>query len=155
VNTRLTTTAIAGWLFADLLLAFSTVVLGTQDPPPRPPAATPSPTKPARLALERDFVEVDLTVDPAAAEKGDQSAIEAVRRAIRKKGDKLQGRKAGIVLTYGAQLDGAEAFAHNVNKLLHQADGQLFPEDLATRDFQLLNTSGGKVRLDIYLFYKD
>ncbi|HEX6470635.1 MAG TPA: hypothetical protein VF069_16165 [Streptosporangiaceae bacterium] len=154
MNTRLTTTAIAGWLFADLLLAFSTVALGTQDPPPQP-AVTPSPTRPARLALERRFVEVDLAVDPDAAKRGDRSAVEAIRRAVRKKGDRLAGRKAGIVLTFGAELDGAEAFAHNVNKLLHEVDGQLFPSDLATRDFQLIHTSGGKIRLDIYLFYKD
>jgi hypothetical protein len=148
-------TAIAGWIFADLLLAFSIVVLGTQDPPPRPAVTpTPTPSRPVRLALERSYVEVNFTVDPEAAKRGDQSAINAVRRAIRGKGSALHGRKAGIVLTFGAQLNGGQAFAHNVNKLLPKADGQLFG-DVATRDFQLLRTSGGKVQLNIYLFYDD
>lgn len=152
MSARLPMAAIAGWLFADLLLAFSIVVLGTQDPPPRPRAtSTPTPT-PTRLALERQYVEVSLTVDPDTAANGEESAISAIRRAIRDQGARLQGRRAGIVLTFGAQHSGGESFAHNVNDLLDDADGGLFG-DVATRDFQLLGASGGAVLLNIYLFY--
>lgn len=150
MNLRTSVTAIAGWLFADLLLAFAIVVLGTQEPPPRP-VAHPTPTP--RQALERRFVKVTLALDPDDARKGDRSAVEALRRAIRAK-PALRGRKAGIVLTFGAQHNGGEAFAHDVNKLLGRADGTLFA-DVATRDFQLLGASGGEVMLNIYLFYKN
>lgn len=140
--------ALAGWLFADLLLAFSIVVLGTQEPPPRP-RATPTPT---RMALERRYVQVSLNVDPDAAARGEESAVEAIRRAILAQGPRLAGRRAGIVLTFGAQHSGGESFAGDVNKLLPRADALLFG-DVATRDFQLLGASGGAVLLNIYLFY--
>lgn len=151
MNLRTSVTAIAGWLFADLLLAFAIVVLGTQEPPPRP-VANPSPSPTPRQALERRFVKVTLAIDPDDARKGSRSAVETLRRAIHAK-PVLRGRKAGIVLTFGAQNNGGEAFAHDVNKLLERADGTLFA-DVATRDFQLLGASGGKVMLNIYLFYK-
>ncbi|MFI0487226.1 hypothetical protein [Actinomadura sp. 9N215] len=150
MNLRTSVTAIAGWLFADLLLAFAIVALGTQDPPPRPVAR---PTPPPRQALERRFVEVTLSVDSDDAKKGSGSAIQALRRAIRSE-PALRGRKAGIVLTFGAQNNGGEAFAHDVNELLKRADGTLFA-DVATRDFQLLGASGGEVLLNIYLFHKN
>ncbi|MFC4051929.1 hypothetical protein ACFOY4_19755 [Actinomadura syzygii] len=150
MNLRVAVTAIAGWLFADLLLAFAIVVLGTQDPPPRP-VAQPSP--PPRQALERGFVKVTLSVDPDDARAGRQGAVEALRRAIQAK-PRLRGRKAGIVLTFGAQNNGGEAFARDVNHLLERADGTLFA-NVATRDFQLLGASGGEVMLNIYLFYKN
>ncbi|MBA9002498.1 hypothetical protein [Thermomonospora cellulosilytica] len=149
---RLPMIALAGWLFADLLLAFSIVALGTQDPPPRPRATpTPAPT-PSRLALERRYVQVSLNVDPDAAARGDESAVQAIRRAVRAQGPRLAGRRAGIVLTFGAQHSGGEGFANDVNRLLPRADGLLFG-DVATRDFQLLGASGGAVLLNIYLFY--
>jgi hypothetical protein len=150
VNLRTPVTAIAGWLFADLLLAFSIVVLGTQDPPPHP-VSHPTPTP--RQALERRFVKLTLKVDPDDARHGGPAAVNALRRAIRSKPG-LQGRKAGIVLTFGAQNNGGEAFAHDVNRLLERADGALFA-DVATRDFQLLGAGGGEVMLNIYLFYKN
>ncbi|MFI0371269.1 hypothetical protein ACH35V_25680 [Actinomadura sp. 1N219] len=150
MNLRTSVTAIAGWLFADLLLAFAIVVLGTQDPPPRP-ATRPTPAP--RQALERRFVEVTLTVDAGDAKDGGRGAVEALRRAIRAEPG-LRGRKAGIVLTFGAQHNGGEAFAHDVNELLKRADATLFA-DVATRDFQLLGASGGEVMLNIYLFHKN
>jgi hypothetical protein len=144
-------TAIAGWLFADLLLAFSIVVLGTQDPPPRPePTQTPTPTA-TRQALERVWVTVELSVDPNAARKGERAAVDALRRAIQSK-PQLKGRKAGIVLAFGAQYSGGESFAHSTNKLLPKVDPKLF-KDAATRDFQLIGASGGALTLQIYLFY--
>ncbi|TNY38171.1 hypothetical protein [Thermomonospora catenispora] len=153
VRSRLPTIALAGWLLADLLLAFSIVVLGTQEPPPRPRASsTPSPTPSRPPALERRYVQVSLNVDPDAAARGEESAVEAIRRAIRAQGPRLAGRRAGIVLTFGAQHSGGESFANDVNKLLPRADDLLFG-DVATRDFQLLGASGGAVLLNIYLFY--
>lgn len=35
---------LAGWLFADLLLAFTIIMLGAQAPPPRLAGASPGPT---------------------------------------------------------------------------------------------------------------
>ncbi|MCD0447619.1 hypothetical protein LO762_00180 [Actinocorallia sp. API 0066] len=154
MNAKVTVTAVAGWLFADLLLAFAIVVLGTQEPPPLPTAAptpTPSPTN-TRLALERNWVEVALTLDPDDVRAGRTAAVEKVRRALRAKG-RLKGRKAGIVLTFGAQHDGGERYAGAVNRLLTRADPDLF-SDVQTRDFALLGRSGGEVLLQIYLFYR-
>ncbi|RKS68905.1 hypothetical protein BZB76_6043 [Actinomadura pelletieri DSM 43383] len=150
VNLRMPVVAVAGWLFADLLLAFAIVVLGTQDPPPRP-VARPKP--PSRQALERRFVKVELRLDADDAAKGRRSAVEALRRAVQAEPG-LRGRKAGIVLTFAAQHNGGEDFAHDVNELLGRADGTLFA-DVATRDFQLLGASGGEVMLNIYLFHKN
>jgi hypothetical protein len=155
VKGRLTLAAIAGWLFADLLLAFAIVMLGTQEPPPRPartPAPTPSPGR-TRLALDRGPVQVELSVNPDAAGRGDASAIESIRRAVRAE-PRLRGRRAGIVLTFGAEHSGAEAFANDVNALLERADPRLFG-DVATRDMQLIGASGGAVLMSIYLFYDD
>lgn len=142
----LSTTAIAGWLFADLLLAFSIVMLGTQ----APPVPAKQPHVPVKRALERHYVQVDLTIDPAAARRGDASAVRALRRAVRAE-PRLRGRKAGIVLTFAAQYSGGEGLAHAVNALLKRADGRLFAS-VATRDFQLIGASGGALRLNIYLF---
>ncbi|MEU0521670.1 hypothetical protein [Streptosporangium sp. NPDC006007] len=151
MSPRLPAAAIAGWLFADLLLAFSIVMLGTQDPPPLPePTQTPTPTA-TRQALERRWITVELSVDPNAARKSERAAIDALRRVIRSKPG-LKGRKAGIVLTFGAQHSGGESFARSVNKLLPQVDPRLF-RDAATRDFQLIGATGGALTLQIYLFY--
>jgi hypothetical protein len=151
------TTAIAGWLFADLLLAFSIVVLGTQDPPPRPlsspsPGATPTPTA-TRQALERKFVTIQLSVNASQAAHGDGSVVKALRAVVNAE-PKLRGRKAGIVLTFGAQHDGGEGFAHNINKLLGQVNSRLFA-DVATRDLQIVGAGGGALILQIYLFYNE
>lgn len=159
MNPRIAVPAIAGWLFADLLLAFSIVVLGTQEAPPRPeptptPSLTPTPSPSrTRQALERKYTKVELSVDPRAARDGDDSAIRALKRAIARH-PKLKGRKAGIVLTFGAQHDGGEDFAHDVNKLLPKVDRELFGE-ARTRDFQIVGGTGGAVILDIYLFYNE
>lgn len=152
MNLRVSMIALAGWLFADLLLAFSIVVLGTQEPPPKPVAA-PTPTKAPRQALERRYVEIELAVDPDEARSGSGAAVEALRRAIRDEPG-LRGRKAGMVLTFGAQHSGGEGFAHDVNALLPRVDRALFA-DVATRDFQLLGTGGGALMLNIYLFHDD
>lgn len=147
VNPRL----IAGWLFADLLLAFSIVALGTQDPPPHHKRmVSPTPVS-TRQALERSWIGVRLSVDPDAAARGAPSVVEAVRRAIRRE-PRLAGRKAGIVLTFGAQNSGGSKLAHNVNRLLARVDPKLFG-DVVTQDFLLLNTGGGALELHIYLFY--
>ncbi|MBO3745900.1 hypothetical protein J5X84_07445 [Streptosporangiaceae bacterium NEAU-GS5] len=158
---KLATNAIAGWLFADLLLAFSIVVLGTQEPPPVPaPAAsaepTPSPTPtpaPTRQALQRRFVTVDLAVDANDAQRGGRASIAALKKALSRH-PVLRGRTAGIVLTFGAEHSGGEKFAHAVNNLLARADSSLF-RNVRTRDFQLIGASNGQLELQIYLFYDE
>ncbi|WP_066364746.1 hypothetical protein [Herbidospora mongoliensis] len=153
MSPRLAIPAIAGWLFADLLLAFAIVVLGTQEPTPVPKAVaasspSPSPTPPARQALERRYVRLTLTVPRGRSTK---AQVAALRKAVRAE-PRLEGRKAGIVLTFGAEHDGGEKFARSVNELLERVDGRLFA-DVATRDFQLIGASGGAVILQIYLFH--
>jgi hypothetical protein len=154
LNAKMTATAVAGWLFADLLLAFSIVALGTQKPPPRPePAVTPTPT-PTRQALEERYVTVDLTLDPASVRRGSEKAAAGLRRALDRRPE-LRNRKAGIVLTFGAEHDGGEAYARAINKIVKGLDYAPAPSLFAqvqTRDFVLTGAGGGAARLQIYLF---
>jgi hypothetical protein len=148
--------AIAGWLFADLLLAFAVIMLGTQQPPPprasvtRTPTPSPSST---RTGLERQPVTIEFSVTPDDAANKRQQAVTAIRKALGGDRGKLAGRRAGMVLTFGSNGSpgGGEDFANAINLLLSKADGSLFG-DVTTRNFHDLSAPVGSVRLDIYLF---
>jgi len=150
----MTVTTVAGWLFADLLLAFAIVTLGTQEPPPRPePIATPSPT-PTKQALEDYYVTVNLSLDPAEVQSGSARAADALRRALDRK-TKLRKRKAGIVLTFGAERNGGTDYAQAVNRIVRGLHYSPAPElfvEAQTRDFVLIGGDGGAVELQVYLF---
>lgn len=159
------TTSLAGWLFADFLLVFALVMTGTRLPEPErgphgptaSPSATPSPTPspvPSPTArppgLSRDPVTVTVTLETAAVLRHDESAVRALRAALRKK-RLLEGRRAGMVLTFGAQSSGGALYAKAVNALLSRVDEELFG-DVTTCDFHNLRAANGWVELDIYLF---
>lgn len=157
---KLPTVAVAGWLFADLLLAFAVVMLGTEATLPAhgaaprrtaSPSPTPTPT-PTRLGLERHWVAVKLTVSPDAAAARRPAAVKAIRRALEKHSE-LDGRRAGMVITFGAKNGDAaqgEEFAADINALLPRSAPALFA-DATTRDFHSLSKETGWVELDIYL----
>lgn len=157
---RLPTIAVAGWLFADLLLAFALVMLGTEASLPAhgttprrtaSPSPTPTPT-PTRLGLERQWIAVKLSVSPDAAAARRAAAVQAIRRALDKHPE-LDGRRAGMVITFGAKNGDAaqgEEFAADVNALLRRSDPALF-DGVTTRDFHSLSKQTGWVELDIYL----
>ncbi|TDD78008.1 hypothetical protein [Actinomadura rubrisoli] len=155
--TTLTSLAVAGWLFADVLLAFSIVVLGSEPAPPaaRPsPSPSPSPTpSPTRLGLEHQPVTLELRISPEGAAKQRDTAVGTLRQALHRV-PKLYGRRAGMVLTFAANNNTAadgEQLARSVNALLPQADPTLF-HSTTTRYFHSLSNPSGWVELDIYLF---
>lgn len=151
--------AIAGWLFADLLAALVLVLLGTQvtaRPPVEPsPVVFPSPTPPAEPSPAIDRRRVGLSRDPLEAEVTafDEKPL---RRDLRQEfGDRLAGRRAGLVLTFGAG-DGTQgtALAKQVNEALRAAYPAVF-RDAVTRDFHDSALPWGRAKVEIYLFTGD
>lgn len=147
--------AVAGWLFADLLLVFFIVSLGAprpyEEPEPEPtPTPTPEPTPEPSLGLDREPVEVEFQTSVSAAASGDDSAVQDLRDALEDHEDELGGREAGMVLTFGGTQNGT-ALAADINDLLTEADPELFAGS-ATREFHDLAASSGSVAVEIYLF---
>ncbi|WP_150241582.1 hypothetical protein [Nocardiopsis quinghaiensis] len=146
--------AIAGWLFADLLLAFLIITLGMDSEPEAEPGAeaaeeTAEPV-PHGLDLEPVVVEMD-GVSPSAVADGDEEAVRELREALDEHG--VAGREAGMVLTFGADGGAAEGerFAEDVNALLPEAHPGVF-DGAVTRTFHNLSGSPGWLRIEIYLF---
>lgn len=145
--------AIAGWLFADMLLVFALVALGNQPDlaPSRPvaQAAVPSPTVPVKpagpRAVEKKGVEVNVSGDP-----DDQ---EALVTQIRNATGTYEGREAAMVLTFGGGGNPGvgQAYAHSVNRLLAVARPEMFTQT-TTRDFHNLSSPSGSAELEIYFY---
>lgn len=117
--------SLAGWLFADLMLALMVIALGTAgtgdelsltpSPGARPEAAAPSPTSvvpatvtspvaPARpLGLDPVRVERGILVPEDALLRQDPAAVRTVRGQVEAafSTDELRDRNAGLVLTFG------------------------------------------------------
>lgn len=153
--------AIAGWLFADLLLAFLIITLGMDapvEPEPAPAAgqgaedaegAEGAEEPPHGLAADPIVVEVS-GVSPAQAAAGDEEVVQRLRDSLA--GHGLDGEEAGMVLTFGADGGAAagEEFAEDVNGLLPEAYPGVF-EGAATRTFHSLSGSPGWLRIEIYV----
>jgi hypothetical protein len=103
---------LAGWLFADLLLAFSVIVLGATrasapqaEPEPLPTATTTTTTTvpPPPVGVATQPIELRLPVDGRAIERGDENAIAAATEVLRTelalRG--LSASRAGFVITFG------------------------------------------------------
>ena len=152
----LSTIGLAGWLFADMLLAFALVVLGTEPASPvrrTPPSATPSRTPaPTKLGLENTWVTVRFTVSPGDVARKRPEAVKAIQKALAKHPG-LAGRHAGMVITFGGSDGGVsqgERLAAKVNALLPRSDLDLF-DGVTTRNFHSLYQPVGSIELDIYL----
>ncbi|MFZ3499385.1 hypothetical protein ACODT5_40300 [Streptomyces sp. 5.8] len=145
--------AIAGWLFADMLLVFALVALGNQPDlaksRPAAQSAVPSPTvsvKPAGpRAVEKKGVEVSVSGDP-----DDQEALITQIRAVT---STHEGREAAMVLTFGGGGNAAagQVYAHSVNRLLAAARPEMFTQT-TTRDFHNLSGPSGSAELEIYFY---
>ncbi|GAA2879052.1 hypothetical protein GCM10010517_41260 [Streptosporangium fragile] len=235
-----TLTLLAGWLFADLLLGLTIVMLGAQAPPPSPvrsladgahplpgaspspsdaahplPGASPSPSDSSRPltgateppsdsgrlpAEENPASEEDLAGSPAAEETplveespapkkspgptrsapspsaspcigrvagvrakpitlsfrvtpgaGDAVLAAQIRQELRKHRDRLAGRHAGMVLTFGA--DGGTGngvrLATRVNTVIREAYPRIFGTAV-TRNFHDLAAPSGSISMEIY-----
>lgn len=166
-RTPLSGLAVAGWLFADLLAALVLVLLGTRmtaHPPVRPspspslslsPTAFPSPTPPAEPSPTIGRRPVGLSNDPVTAVVT-VSDERSLRRELRESfDDELSGRRAGLVLTFGAG-DSAQgtALANRVNSTLRAMYPAVF-RGAVTRDFHDSGLTWGHAEVEIYLFTGD
>ncbi|WP_431679119.1 hypothetical protein [Kitasatospora sp. KL5] len=149
--------AMAGWLFADMLLVLALVAMGDQGDPvaaergarPSPsaptgpsPSASPSPVSTGPRGVEHDPVTIRVSGDDTAATAQIRAATEAHR-----------GRRAAVVLTFGSNRDPGlgQAYAHTVNGLLPQARPEMFA-GATTRDFISLEDNPRHASLEIYFY---
>lgn len=148
--------AIAGWLFADLLLAFLIITLGTDSGSATESTATfeaaeePSGEGPGEEVLphglELEPVVVQVTVSPAIAASGGDEAVTLLEDELADVAD----REVGMVLTFGGSAQG-KAFAEDINDLLPRAHPEAF-EEAATRAFHDLGKPADWAQIEIYLF---
>ncbi|WP_189240692.1 hypothetical protein [Planomonospora parontospora] len=154
---------LAGWLFADLLLGLTIIMLGAQAPPPLPVAAqagkstaaptpTPSPT-PSPCAtrvggVRPEPTKISFQVSPGA---GDGALAAQVKKNLRKHEGGFTGRHAGMVLTFGANSGSGDGvhLASRVNAALRKAYPAVF-QAAATRNFHDLSAPSGSISMEIY-----
>ncbi|MEU8055222.1 hypothetical protein [Microbispora bryophytorum] len=152
---------LAGWLFADLLLALTIIMLGAQAPPPAPavplasegtgsplPSPSPSPCATRAPGVAAKPTKVSFRVNPAAS---DEELLAEVKRELRKHKKRLAGRHAGMVLTFGA--NGGTGDGVRLATRVNAAAGEAFPSifrTAATRNFHDLAAPSGSISMEIY-----
>lgn len=147
---------LVGWLFADLLLGLTIIMLGAQAPPPIPatpvagtgvPTPTPSPCATRVGGVQAKPVKVSFQISPGA---GDQVLTAQVKKKLLRYKKHLAGRQAGMVLTFGAGGAGEGVrLATRVNAALGTAYPKIFGT-AATRNFHDLSAAGGSISMEIY-----
>ncbi|WP_424530684.1 hypothetical protein ACOZ38_13045 [Sphaerisporangium viridialbum] len=154
-GTAMTPMAIAGWLFADLLAGFVLIVLGSQPaavadrpvtpvPTPVTSGSRPAPTPSARpVGLSRAPIRLTVTGTGTARVRSE------VRRAT---GGRLTGRRAGLVMTFGAgSPEAGTRLAEKVNRGLRAAFPGLL-KGAVVRAYHDQGLPGGEATVEIYLF---
>lgn len=153
---RLSVAALAGWLFADMLLVLVVVSLGDQADPlaaaPRPtasPSATPSPTPtPSPSATTAKPRNVDRKWFDFKVSGDDKAALaEQIRQQIAPRRD----REAALVQTFGGG-EGGTSYANLVNSVLQQADSHVFGPAIVTQDFLDLSASPSTATVRVFFF---
>ncbi len=159
------TFSIAGWLFADLLLALMMIFLvastvGIYTPPPKPSHRTPTPTPPILPRLELNFHRFTINIDPGGLLNGTPSEIDDIKSQVRAQ-TFLKGRSAGLVIVYGgAPGDSDISTALDIAGKVYGVLGILGKEGFVfTRasHYDPLYLFGGNlaiVTIDVYLFAK-
>ncbi|MEN3540023.1 hypothetical protein AAH991_33280 [Microbispora sp. ZYX-F-249] len=154
---------LAGWLFADLLLGLTIIMLGAQAPPPAPakplgaegtasasptpsPSASPCATQTAGVGAKA--TKISFSVNPGAS---DAALTRQVRSELLKHRSRLAGRHAGMVLTFGAAGGAGDGvhLASRVNDAVSTAFPGIFGT-AATRDFHDLAAPAGSISMEIY-----
>ena len=164
---------LAGWLFADLLLAFAIIVLAassgglpadesadaepTSQTPPSTPATPPPPTAPPgidpaprQIVLQSNY-EV-LTGPPSPGRDAEVARLAGeLRGRIAEQG--LAGRRAALVLTFGVhpEVGSGQRLATAFNDLVLTTVPETF-EGSARRSFDWRSTPIGEIRADVYFF---
>lgn len=147
---------LAGWLFADLLLGLTVTMLGAQAPPPVPeagrgtasPTPSPSPCATRIAGVKARPLKLAFRVDPGAS---DGELLAVVRRELRGHRERLTGRRAGMVLTFGAAGGAGDGvhLAKRVNAAARRAYPRVFGT-AATRNFHDLAAPRGSISMEIY-----
>lgn len=157
-----------GWLFADLMLLLAIIGFGeTTLAEPRVPVAAPpiatatsrpsvTPTRtprptPRPVGVSQRAIVVTFGVPTSRLLAGDKDAIEDLDAVLRRKLAPLNGKHAGIVLTFGVDPSDARALALSeiVNdRLRRQAPG--LTQRALVRDFVSLSGSNA-VKIEVYL----
>src|SRR6266446_9227880 len=115
--------SIAGWLFADMLLAMMMIfIVASTTSVTIPPKTKLTPTSRALPRLELKFHRFTIDVDPNGILNDAPDAIAAVKNQVRSQAF-LKGRSAGLVVVYGGAPDDtyistALAIAEKVYKIL-------------------------------------
>ncbi|MEU7880098.1 hypothetical protein AB0B53_17825 [Microbispora bryophytorum] len=152
---------LAGWLFADLLLGLTIIMLGAQAPPPIPakplagkgtaspsPSPSPSPCVTRAAGVAAKPTKISFRVNSGAS---DTELLGTVRRELLRHRKRLAGRHAGMVLTFGAS-GGAGEGVHLATRV-NAAAGKAFPgifQTAATRNFHDLAAPSGSISMEIY-----
>jgi hypothetical protein len=152
---------LAGWLFADLLLGLTIIMLGAQAPPPvaampaadgsgasPSPSPSPSPCATPIGGVRAKPTKISFRVTSGAA---DQVLLRQVKRELHKHRGSLSGRHAGMVLTFGANGGAGDGvhLATRVNTAARKAYPSIFGT-AATRNFHDLAAPSGSISMEIY-----
>ena len=152
---RFGTVALAGWLFADLLLVLALVAMGGESDPNSAvskPTSTPTRSAPVHTPGPSPSPSQLRTIDKKSVIINVQGADTAsLLTQLRNATAPFSGREAALVLTFGGGNAG-DTYAHLVNGLLHQARPTLFPATTATRDYLDLGSVPETAKLEIFFY---
>jgi hypothetical protein len=154
---RISPVALAGWIFADILIVLFIVGLGSAAAPHIPkPRPRPKPHHKRIVGMHThprvSFVRYDpvaLTGTGAAARGARRSVCRQVRRETRR----IRHQRAALVLAFGGGHDVSPAIiaARAVSRQLRCANRALFTGALV-RPFWDADLPSGRARLEVFLF---
>lgn len=158
-----------GWLFADLFVAlamgflvantFVQVVPPAATPTARPTSLPTATATPAVLpGLEQQPIVLTLSIDYQGILDGKQAAINDAENLVQANAQ-LQGRRAGLILTFGGSAGHNEDFGANLASVFNNEvlvdlgnKGFVFYGSPVYRNFHDLGTDPGTIEVDVYVF---
>lgn len=150
---------VAGWVFADLLLALCVVLLASQVlvPEPTPAEPTPKPTVKNLATMEKTPKTRNLQVDPERLISGQKRERTRFARQLSRvsKGLRKRQRKAAMVLVWGYSPDDGRGIqiAEAVSRRLEAAPGTLFSKARVRSLWK--GGDEGQVELEMYLYKQE
>jgi hypothetical protein len=145
------TTAVAGWLLADLLAALVLILLGTGISQPHRPATVAVSSAPSAKPTPSS-AQVGVSVAPVTVEVSLPADVASMRNQLADVRGRLVGHRAGIVLTFGAGSEyTGPLLAAQVNNLLRKAYPSVF-SGAVMRNFFGPQPTPQSASVEIYLF---
>ncbi|MDT0443987.1 hypothetical protein [Streptomyces johnsoniae] len=146
--------ALAGWLFADLLLVLALVSMSGQEDPLAAPE--PTPTGPAEPTEEPTEPPEEPDIPRGVEQEPVMFDVEGrdtgwLREQIAAATEEWAGQEAAFVLTFGGTLNGT-GYARLVNDQLHEARPDMFAEEITAEDFLQVNEPANTARLWVYFY---